>query len=318
MSNSMFDTQYFHQFILYQILLFIQITLVIAINIKYCRERRRSNTEHQINYHMKCLFFMTLFFKKSAFELSTCMITTLLIITFGTYFILIILLFTFQTGNVIHSDNKDTVLCEGMFTINSNPILRITLQCIIIIANIFYGWIFYKQLHDLLKFVDSQTNESCCNDFNNINKLRSVYRLMNKQTTLVMVSTVSTSIIWTISNILYYNDSYLQLILYFDISINILCLFLMFSFNEKLYMKLCKPFDKMTHLYCSQMFKSETLNKIGYTVALQEINAKNTRISHTNITMIHIKKQISHGNTALEIKDVSSSESVQCEEIINE
>lgn len=66
-----------------------------------------------------------------------------------------------------------------------------------------------------------------------------LYRLMKKQTLLVLLATMSTLIFWSLANIMYFYGSFLQVFVYIDISINCLCLWLMFAWNNHYYKKYC-------------------------------------------------------------------------------
>eukprot|EP01084_Bolivina_argentea_P219152 371768_1 len=235
-------------------------------------------------------------FHGSAFRLSSRTITTLLIITFATYFIMVTLVFVLPKGAVKHtpfswtldpSKYKPIIICEGEFSIGIDPVLRIVLQCIVIVGNTFYGWIFYKKLYDLLKFMeDVNANDhkeqketifhiSDAHEVRVINaelvSERAVYQIMIKQTTLVALSTISTSILWSITNVLHYFNSYWQVLIYLDITINCLCLFLMFSWNDALYKMLCKPCAKTTDFCCSKLFKSAQLQNIRRSLSRPDV-----------------------------------------------
>eukprot|EP01084_Bolivina_argentea_P192317 330199_1 len=193
-------------------------------------------------------------FNGSPFELSPKMTKTLLIITFSVYFAMVISVFIFQKGAVKHtpfawnlqpSDYKWIIICEGEFSIGINPMLRIALQCIVIIGNTYYGWLFYKKCRELLAVINALRSDK------DIDGLSEICKLINKQTTLIMVSTVSTSMLWSVVNILHYFGSFLQVLIYFDITINCLCLFLTFSWNDKLYKRYCTPCALLNGICCS-------------------------------------------------------------------
>eukprot|EP01084_Bolivina_argentea_P019527 36294_1 len=118
-----------------------------------------------------------------------------------------------------------------------------------------------------------------------VQSLSKVHRLMNKQTTLVMVSTVSTSILWTVANVLHFMNSFMQVLVYLDISINCLCLWLMFPWNERLYIKFCRPCAALNDFCCSNFKKSQRLRQIGQSIALQK--TKNSKEFHGPTLHIH-------------------------------
>eukprot|EP01083_Nonionella_stella_P019395 53904_1 len=210
-------------------------------------------------------------FKNSAMELSRTHVTTLLVITFGTYFVMVVLVFVFQKGAVKHTpfawsmkrqDYKWIIICDGEFSIGIEPTLRWLLQAIVIVGNTYYGLIFYKKLYDLLIFMQSQQDQRTPQS----NNLQGIVKLMNKQATLIMVSTISTSVLWSLANVLHYFGSFLQVLIYLDITINCFCLFLMFSWNHALYKKLCAPFALVNRFCCSRIIGSEVLIQLDKSI----------------------------------------------------
>ncbi len=134
---------------------------------------------------------------------------------------MVILVFLFQKGAVKHTpfawsmkkaDYKPIVICEGEFSIGIDPALRWTLQAIVSVGTMFYGYIFYKKLFDLVKFMKAQGSKTDV----------TLNKLVKKQATLVMVSTASTVIMWSLTNVLHYFGSFFQVLIYLDISINCL------------------------------------------------------------------------------------------------
>eukprot|EP01083_Nonionella_stella_P289368 984694_1 len=235
-----------------------------------------------LSLYLFYLYRLRATFNKSAIQLTPFTVKLLLTITFGIYFIMIILIFTFQKGltvqtafswNMKKSDYKDIIICAGEFSIGIDARLRWALQTIVIVGNIFYGWIFYRKLYELLKFIQEQTEKKIAVDPHS----QGIIKLMNKQTTLVLVSTVSTTILWSVCNILELFDSYWQILVYFEISVNCLCLFLMFAWNDKLYKRLCHPCIFINRIFCSQCFKSETLKQIEKEIELNSSKTKSDK-----------------------------------------
>eukprot|EP01083_Nonionella_stella_P066225 174195_1 len=257
-------------------------------------------------------------FHNSAFRLSSSTIRVLLISTFTTYFLMILLVFIFQKGAVKHtlfswsmkpSEYKPIIICEGEFSIGINPSLRIALQCIVIVGNTFYGYIFYRKLFLLLKYMDRLTfnvkEESSTRD---IESEKDVFKLMNKQTTLVLTSTISTSVLWTTANILHYFGSYLQVLIYLDITINCLCLFLMFNWNDNIYKVCCKCCAMLNDQCLMKVFATRSLLRIQRTLSNSVDRHKNNNA--TNETTSGSLPLPNHDHTS---RDITPPETVETE-----
>eukprot|EP01084_Bolivina_argentea_P191904 329555_1 len=133
-------------------------------------------------------------FKNSALQISPKTIHILLIITFVTYAIMLLLVSVLQRAAPIHtpfswsSHIQDTqmTICDGEFSIAIHPVIRVSLQFIVVIGNTFYGWIFWRKLYNLINFsahtpnAPSAGGSSGVSSKNAVQRLQSIYRLMNK------------------------------------------------------------------------------------------------------------------------------------------
>ena len=90
-------------------------------------------------------------FGQSAYSLSNTALAILIIISVVIYLSLIICVFLFERSEPISinfawngkgNDYKPIIICKGEFSIGLDANLRIALQIIIVVGNIFYGWLF--------------------------------------------------------------------------------------------------------------------------------------------------------------------------------
>ena len=128
--------------------------------------------------------------------------------------------------------------CDGNWILPETIYIKVGFQIIIVFSNMFYGCFFYDLLSQFLFFTK---NCSGLLEDRKKKQLKSLFLLIHKQTTLVFVCTVSSLITWSVSNVLYWFSftSFVQFWVYFDILINCICIWFMFSFNDKHYDRYC-------------------------------------------------------------------------------
>ena len=73
--------------------------------------------------------------------------------------------------------------------------------------------------------------------------------------------------------VLDYFGSFLQVLIYLDISINCLCLWLMFKWNTKYFQLWCKSCLWLNIICCFRLTKSDQLKRISHQLQLQSINS---------------------------------------------
>eukprot|EP01084_Bolivina_argentea_P171820 297660_1 len=155
-------------------------------------------------------------------------------------------------------------ICQGEFSIAINPMMRIILEIVIVFGNIFYGYLFYHKFHQIIDGIftinENTDIEDCNTDIKK--QLYDTYKKMKIQTTLVLVSTLSTLVFWTAANVLYYFGSYLQVFIYVDICINYLCLWLMLPWNEDNYNICCNICIKVNN---NTLFRKDEM-QVEYTL----------------------------------------------------
>ena len=165
---------------------------------------------------------------------------------------------------------------EGSLSVPISPNIRIALQVMIVISNIFYGYWFYESMRRFLFFTKNCVGIARAKKF----QLKSLLKIIQKQSTLIFVSTFSTIILWSLSSILYFESIPLvQIWIYLDILINCICIWLMFSFNNGYFRKYCK--------ICFR-FSDKPMMQFSYTQTLQEINRYPTNAINPNIRKIKI------------------------------
>lgn len=221
-------------------------------------------------------------FGPSSYALKKRTIRAIVSVSVTVYIFLIIFVFLYQRSEPIQVDfswdgmaktAKPRIICKGEFSIGLSLNLRVALQCIIIGGNLFYGWLFHYKLHQILKGmtafdqVDIETNGE-------IKKtMVDLYKLMKSQTILVTLSTCSTLIFWSATNILHLYGSYAQIFIYIDITINCLCLWLMFGWNQKYYKKYCIC-GWIVGVTCFKLLKNEHMMKVSEMKKSIELSAK--------------------------------------------
>ena len=187
-------------------------------------------------------------FAPSAHALSSKTIKVLITTSIIIYVTLIICVLIFERTESISvqfawtgkkQDYQTRIICDGEFSIMLLPSLRIALEGIIIIGNLFYGWLFYYKLTQIMKAMSNYSQRDIESNRVISRSLVKLYSLMKKQTLLVLLATMSTVIFWSIANIMHFYGSFLQIFVYIDISINSLCLWMMFGWNDKYYRKYC-------------------------------------------------------------------------------
>ena len=187
------------------------------------------------------------------------------------YIFLITFVFLFQRSEPITVDfswngttetAKSRVICKGEFSIGLNENLRIALRFIIIGGNLFYGWLFHYKLHQIIKGMAVYNEEDFASNRKITRTLVHLYNLMKKQTILVTLSTCSTLLFWSATNILHFYGSYAQIFIYVDISINCFCLWLMFGWNQKYYKKYCLC-GWIVGVTCFKLLKNEHMQKVS-------------------------------------------------------
>jgi len=169
------------------------------------------------------------------------------------------------------ADAKTIIICKGEFSIGLDLALRIVLQCIIVVGNIGYGAWFYVKLRQMIQGMqvrvsdhENQIGRVGAAHYNSMEAVSTIelYSVMKKQTVLVIISTMSTIILWSVANILAFYGSFLQILLYIDVTINCLCLHLMFGFNDKAYKKYC-CLARCIGFTIFQLLKDEELQKVS-------------------------------------------------------
>eukprot|EP01084_Bolivina_argentea_P267069 453224_1 len=226
-------------------------------------------------YSLYMFYFFRLYstFKLTQFALSKKLFYALIIMNSILYICLIIFVFKYKTVSTEEAKftwipkKNNYIICTGEFSIGLDDHIRIVLQIIIIVGNIFYGALFFLKLNQLIKHFDSTTSSPRRNQYSLSAvqlSLIKIFKLMKKQTTLVFVSTISTLILWSIANILMYtnDDVFLQILIYFDIFINCLCLWMMFQWNDKYYFTCCKLCIIVNEKFCFGIKQSPTFKKI--------------------------------------------------------
>mmetsp|Transcript_46562 Transcript_46562/g.77371 ORF Transcript_46562/g.77371 Transcript_46562/m.77371 type:complete len:380 (-) Transcript_46562:334-1473(-) len=163
------------------------------------------------------------------------------------------------------ADAKPIIICRGEFSIGLDLALRIVLQCIIVVGNIGYGAWFYVKLRQMIQGMQVRVNDQEeAKHYNSMEDVMAIelYSVIKKQTVLVIISTLSTIILWTVANILAFYGSFLQILLYVDVTINCLCLHLMFGFNHKAYKKYCCV-ARCIGFTIFQLLKDEEMQKVS-------------------------------------------------------
>eukprot|EP01084_Bolivina_argentea_P296537 510728_1 len=212
-------------------------------------------------------------FKETSFKLSKMFQKTLIVVNSLIYIALIISILILQKGEVlqvpfawsgIKKKEKIITICAGEFSIGLNGYIRIALQIIMVFGNLFYGLLFYNKLYKVIKGFDDDViiKSTTPPSKSTIKKgLIKIYKLMKKQTNLVAVSTVSTILLWSVANVLHYYDFFLQILIYIDVFINSVCLWLMFEWNKKYYKIYCGLCKKLNDKCCFKVFRKTPLMK---------------------------------------------------------
>ena len=171
--------------------------------------------------------------------------------------------------------------CAGNLKVPIHVTLRVFFQIMIVICNIFYGFFFYDQMKRFLFFTKNCTGLVRKKKM----QLKTLLKLIQKQSTLVFVSTLSTMILWTGSNILVYlkERSFVQIWIYFDILINCVCIWSMFKFNNGFYLRYCNV--------CA-FFNDHSVMIFSYTETMNEINRYPTDAINPSIRKIRIKNKV--------------------------
>eukprot|EP01084_Bolivina_argentea_P305250 527313_1 len=242
----------------------------------YCEIGAIATNITLINYFASVFMFylyrLYVTFNGSAFAVSMRTFRFLQIMSFIIYTVSIFSIIYLHIIEARINDNEVDKFCNGHWVVPESIYLKISFQIIIILSNIFYGFFFYDQLSRFLLF------SADCSGIVRGNKkieLKKLFRLIHKQTTLVMVSTSSTIIFWSLSNIFYWLNfsDFVQIWILLDIVINSICIWLMFAFNKDCYIKYCVPCQ-----YCSD--KSVML--FSYTETLREISEYPSDIINPN------------------------------------
>eukprot|EP01084_Bolivina_argentea_P090615 163246_1 len=160
------------------------------------------------------------------------------------------------------SDHNLHIFCNGSWIVPESIYLKLAFQVIIVISNIFYGFFFYDQLSRFLFF-----SSNCSGLIRGSKKfeLKKLFALIHKQATLVVVSTSSTIVLWSLSNAFYWLKfkSFVQIWVYMDILTNSVCIWLMFTFNQKCYQRYCKICRFCNDKSVFQFSYTETLREIS-------------------------------------------------------
>eukprot|EP01083_Nonionella_stella_P014355 40350_1 len=209
------------------------------------------------------LFYLVRLYKtfaQSSYAMSPCHLKLLIVISLTVYIVLIVIVFVYQRSEPIQilfawsgrtADYKPIIICKGEFSIGLDIHIRIAMQVIIVIGNTFYGWLFWYKLQQIIKGMTDGSNTSSSIIHHSNAFVLQLYKVVKKQTILVLLSTISTLLLWSAANVLYFYGSFLQIFVYIDISINCLCLWLMFGWNDAIYDKYCV----CAHVVSATIFK---------------------------------------------------------------
>eukprot|EP01083_Nonionella_stella_P175670 612489_1 len=233
-------------------------------------------------YSLYLFFSIRLYstFINTPFRLTTTSFHSLLAISTVVYIGFVISIIMLQEGEVLEvpfawsgqtHDEEIIVICAGEFSIGLNEYIRIGLQVVIVISNIFYGLLFYNKLYLALKEFDAKT---IINSPTAVHKSRSkiglvkIYAVMKKQTNLMFICTISTIVFCSAANGFHFFGFFLQILIYIDIFVNCICLWLMFEWNDKYYQRYCKLCIICNNVCCFKLAKKTALMKTisGYKI----------------------------------------------------
>jgi len=200
-----------------------------------------------------------------------CLITMVLILVRGqTHDVS----FSWQSIFSSNSTSNSIEVCDGDFSIKLIASLRITLQVITILFEVFFGYLLYYKLKCLISFLVQDANIANNSIYQQIGPL---HKIMKRQTLLVTISTLSTMVLWTISNIYYWSSGIdTQMFIYLDMLINNICMTFMFKFYERYYNRYCKYCIQITD-FCIPSFSLSQNNRY------QQIPDENNRAPQMHV-----------------------------------
>ena len=227
----------------------------------------------------------------TVYAISSRTIFSILVISVSSYITLIVLVFLLQRGESItiefawtgsSSDAQSIVICDGEFSVHLDRRLRILLQCIIVGGNLFFGLLFHWTLKKVMHGMTSN-NEESEGVWSRVTakSLINLYAVIKKQTILVLLATMSTVIFWSIANVATFYGFNLQILLYIDVWINCLCLWLMNAWNDRYYRKycVCGWLLGVTLFRCMKNEEMEKISALKRNQSRIELSAKRVVVS---------------------------------------